>query len=65
MKYQLEYLPNPWRRVTHTDTQLSRWEYVRVRGTEAKPPDKPNFQLSEASVVARRRRSAESTGRGM
>jgi hypothetical protein len=46
MKYQLEYLSDTWRRVIHTDRQLSRWEYVRMRGTEAKPPDEPNFQLS-------------------
>jgi hypothetical protein len=47
MKYQLEYLPDTWRRVIHTDSQLSRWEYVRSRGTEVKPPDEPNFQLSD------------------
>jgi hypothetical protein len=47
MNYQVEYLPDTWRRVIHADTQLSRWEYVRMRGTEAKPPDEPNFQLSD------------------
>jgi hypothetical protein len=47
MNDQLEYLPDPWRRVMHTDTPLSRWEYVRSRGTDAKPHDEPNFQLSD------------------
>jgi|SRR5882724_1852230 len=46
MNYQLEYLPDPWRRVIHTNTPLSRWAYVRSRIAAAEPPDEPNFQLS-------------------
>jgi hypothetical protein len=47
MKYRLQYLPDPWRIVIHTDFSLAKWSYIRSRGFHVSKEDPTDPQLSD------------------